>query len=143
MLLQTSMLFCLMNCNQPSDTLFKLLPASSTGVDFSNTITETDSFNILTHEYIYNGGGVAVADFNKDGLQDLFFTGNEVPNKLYLNKGDLQFKDVSQRSHGKCSRTMELRCCRRRYKRRRMAGPLRHCHHEKGFCAAGKHALFK
>ena len=95
MLLQAALLFCLMNCSQPSKTLFKLLPAGSTGVDFSNTITETDSFNILTHEYIYNGGGVAVADFNKDGLQDLFFTGNEVPNKLYLNKGDLQFKDVS------------------------------------------------
>ena len=95
MLLQTSMLLSLMNCSQTPDTLFKLLPASSTGVDFSNTITETDSFNILTHEYIYNGGGVAVADFNKDGLQDLFFTGNEVPNKLYLNKGDLQFKDVT------------------------------------------------
>ena len=95
MLLQTSVLLSLMNCNKQPDTLFKLLPSSSTGVDFSNTITETDSFNILTHEYIYNGGGVAVADFNKDGLQDLFFTGNEVPNKLYLNKGDLQFKDVT------------------------------------------------
>src|SRR5688572_2608992 len=95
MLLQTSILLSLVNCTKPSETLFKLLPASSTGVDFANTITETDSFNILTHEYIYNGGGVAVADFNKDGLQDLFFTGNEVPNKLYLNKGDLQFKDVT------------------------------------------------
>ncbi len=95
MLLQTSILLSLMNCNKTPDTLFKLLPASSTGVDFSNTIKETDSFNILTHEYIYNGGGVAVADFNKDGLQDLFFTGNEVPNKLYLNKGGLQFKDIT------------------------------------------------
>ena len=95
MLLQTSILLSLMNCNKTPDALFKLLPASSTGVDFSNTITETDSFNILTHEYIYNGGGVAVADFNKDGLQDLFFTGNEVPKRLYLNKGGLQFKDFS------------------------------------------------
>jgi hypothetical protein len=66
-----------MNCNQPPKTLFKLLPASSTGVDFANTITETDSFNILTHEYIYNGGGVAVADFNKDGYRIYFLPGTK------------------------------------------------------------------
>ncbi|HEX6226510.1 MAG TPA: VCBS repeat-containing protein [Chryseolinea sp.] len=95
-LLQSSILVGVVSCDNKPETLFRLRPASSTGVDFSNTITETDSFNILTHEYIYNGGGVAVADFNRDGLQDLFFTGNEVPNKLYLNKGNLKFKDVTE-----------------------------------------------
>ncbi|WP_276366414.1 VCBS repeat-containing protein [Chryseolinea sp. H1M3-3] len=82
--------------SKPSgNTLFKLLSPDDTGIEFSNVITETDSFNILTDEYIYNGGGVAIGDFNNDGLQDIFFTGNEVPNRLYLNKGSMRFKDVT------------------------------------------------
>ena len=84
------------SCQRKSDTLFRLLPSDATGILFNNRIEENDSFNILTHEYIYNGGGVGVADFNNDGLQDIFFTGNLVPNKLYLNKGDLQFEDISK-----------------------------------------------
>ena len=84
------------SCQRKSDTLFRLLPSEETGVTFNNRIEENDSFNILTHEYIYNGGGVGVADFNNDGLQDIFFTGNLVPNKLYLNKGDLEFEDISK-----------------------------------------------
>src|SRR5688500_9981449 len=90
---------CLMQCKNEPDTLFKLLPSNTTGIDFSNTITETDSFNILTVEYIYNGGGVAVADFNNDGLQDIFFSRNEVPNKLYINKGNLKFEDVPEKAN--------------------------------------------
>lgn len=91
-----STLMVLLSCSKPSPkTLFHLLPADKTGIEFANIITETDSFNILTDEYIYNGGGVAIADFNNDGKQDIFFTGNEVPNRLYLNKGDMRFKDVT------------------------------------------------
>lgn len=86
-------------CKQKSNTLFRLLPGSETGVLFNNTILENDSFNILTHEYIYNGGGVGIADFNNDGLSDIFFTGNLVPNKLYLNKGDLKFEDISEKAN--------------------------------------------
>jgi hypothetical protein len=78
-----------------ADTLFQLRSSEETGIHFENTIMESDTFNILTTEYIYNGGGVGVADFNNDGLQDVFFVGNLVPNKLYLNKGDFQFEDIS------------------------------------------------
>jgi hypothetical protein len=66
---------------------FKNLPASQTGVDFENTITESDSLNLFVHEYIYMGGGVGIGDFNNDGLQDVFFSANQQSSKLYLNKG--------------------------------------------------------
>src|SRR5215212_8163012 len=80
-----------------SDTapLFKLLPASQTGVDFTNTIYENDALNILNEAYIYNGGGVGIGDFNNDGLEDVYFSGNMVSNKLYLNKGSLKFADIT------------------------------------------------
>ena len=74
---------------------FSQIPSEESGIGFNNVITDSDSFNILTYEYIYNGGGVGVGDFNHDGLQDLYFAGNMVPNALYLNKGGLQFTDVS------------------------------------------------
>lgn len=75
--------------------VFEFLPAGKTGIGFSNDITTTESFNALNFEYIYNGGGVATGDVNNDGLMDLFFTGNQVSSKLYLNKGNLQFEDIT------------------------------------------------
>jgi len=84
----------LLSCKK-SDTLFELKSPESTGISFNNEIIETDSFNILTDEYIFNGGGVAVADFDQNGYPDLFFTGNQVSNKLYLNQGDFKFEDAS------------------------------------------------
>lgn len=84
---------------QPSgaaaDTLFQLLDAQTTGIDFQNTITPDEVFNLLDFEYLYNGGGVGVADFDNNGLPDLVFTGNMVASKIYLNEGALQFKDIS------------------------------------------------
>src|SRR6186713_1875056 len=80
---------------QPEDKRFQLLPADHTRITFSNTITEDDSINILNYEYLYNGGGVGVLDVNNDGLPDLFFTGNQVSNALYLNRGNFQFEDIS------------------------------------------------
>jgi hypothetical protein len=87
------------SCKNKPNTLFKLLSPSETRITFANTIAETDSFNILTQEYIYNGGGVGVADFNNDGNQDIFFCGNEVPNRLYLNKTNLKFEDITEKAN--------------------------------------------
>src|SRR5882672_8338360 len=86
-------------CNQKSKTLFRLVPGEESGIRFSNDIHESDSFNILTYEYIYNGGGVGLGDFNNDGLQDLFFCGNMVSNRLYLNQGALKFKDITEKAN--------------------------------------------
>ncbi|MFD0797253.1 VCBS repeat-containing protein [Maribacter chungangensis] len=75
---------------------FSKLDASVTGVNFANTLTETHTYNYFTYPYMYLGGGVATGDFNNDGLEDIFFTGNMVPNRLYLNKGNLKFEDISE-----------------------------------------------
>jgi len=77
---------------------FKKISSSHSGILFNNEIKETDSINILDFSNVYNGGGVGVADFNNDGLQDVYFTGNVVENKLYLNKGDFRFNDVTRES---------------------------------------------
>lgn len=77
-------------------TLFEEVDGKDLGVDFVNGVGQNEVFNILTFEHLYNGGGVAIDDFNNDGLQDLFFTGNLVDNKLFLNTGDLNFKDISE-----------------------------------------------
>lgn len=78
--------------------LFTQLNAEDTGITFSNRITESDTMNVLTFEYINNGGGVAVGDFNNDSLPDVYFTGNMVSNKLYLNKGDFKFDDITAKA---------------------------------------------
>ncbi|TFH22823.1 MAG: VCBS repeat-containing protein, partial [Bacteroidia bacterium] len=90
-----SFVFVLTSCTS-EDTLFKKMKPGRTGVTFSNRITESKEYNILAFEYIYNGGGVAIADVNNDGLQDLFFTGNMVNNQLYLNLGNWSFRDITQ-----------------------------------------------
>lgn len=75
--------------------LFTLLSPDQTGVTFSNNLTEGLNTNVLVYEYFYNGGGVAIGDLNGDGLDDIYFTGNMVPNQLYLNKGAMKFVDVT------------------------------------------------
>ena len=78
-----------------SNALFKLLGSEKTHINFSNTLTEGLNTNVLLYQYFYNGGGVAIGDLNGDGLQDIYFTGNMVENKLYLNKGKMQFEDIT------------------------------------------------
>ncbi len=97
-LLSTVILFA--NCTNKADTktLFTLLPAKQTGIDFENKIVDTAQFNILDYLYYYNGGGVAIGDINNDGLADIYFSSNQGSNKLYLNKGNLQFEDITDKA---------------------------------------------
>lgn len=90
------MLLLVSACTQQPDTLFRSVPADESDIAFENTIIESDSLNMLDYEYAYSGGGIAVADFNNDGLQDLYFVGNAVSNRLYLNEGNMKFRDVTE-----------------------------------------------
>lgn len=108
-LLYTTIFLSLNACNQKADSsnvpgeptleaedpILELLPASHTGIDFTNTIQETFELNISTHVNTSNGGGVAVLDINNDGLQDLYFVSSSGENKLYLNEGNFKFKDIT------------------------------------------------
>ena len=78
--------------------LFKLLDPDETGVTFANTVTTDDSLNVQNDVYVYNGAGVAVGDIDNDGLPDLFFSGNMVSSRLYLNKGNMRFEDITERA---------------------------------------------
>lgn len=75
---------------------FKAVPDSISGVRFKNVLKEDNRINYFTYQYMYMGGGVSIGDINNDGLPDIFFTGNRVKNKLYLNKGDMQFEDITE-----------------------------------------------
>lgn len=81
-----------------SALFFTNLPSSETHITFNNQVTESDSANFYLNEYMYIGSGVGIGDFNNDGLQDVFFGGSQVSCKLYLNKGALQFEDISEKA---------------------------------------------
>ena len=91
----------LVSCHQSKEDkmIFKVLNEDRTGVDFVNTVTPTKDLNIFSYMYFYNGGGTAAGDLNKDGFIDLIFTANLGENKIYLNKGDLKFEDITQKSN--------------------------------------------
>jgi len=92
-------------CKRKNDrAVFKLLSPEQTGVTFANTITTSDSLNAQTDPYVYNGAGVAVGDIDNDGLPDIFFSGNMVSSRLYLNKGGMKFTDITERAGVKTNR---------------------------------------
>lgn len=93
-LIAAGALFFLSACRQESP-LFELVASEECGITFNNDITESDSLNILKDEFMYNGGGVGIGDLNGDGLPDIYFTGSQVKNHLYLNRGHLHFEEVA------------------------------------------------
>ncbi|MEO6498974.1 MAG: VCBS repeat-containing protein, partial [Mucilaginibacter sp.] len=78
--------------------LFQQLNTDSTNINFINKLSYDDQFNIFTYRNYYNGGGVAIGDINNDGLPDIFFTANMLPNRLYLNKGNFKFEDITEKA---------------------------------------------
>lgn len=85
-------------CSAEEDKIFTLLSSEVTNINFENHVTSTPDFNIVNYMYFYDGAGVAAGDLNNNGLPDLFFVGNEGPNKLYINKGDYKFEDVTEKA---------------------------------------------
>jgi len=100
-LLFTSLVFlvaCKKQKTSSDKVLFMSLSPKTTGIDFNNNVAETDSLNYFNFPYVYMGGGVAIGDINNDGLEDIFFTSNQGKNKLYLNKGNFKFKDITKKA---------------------------------------------
>src|SRR5580704_11191093 len=91
-------IFYTTGCNSSTNKqqpVFEVLDNTKTGINFTNKLTPTQQFNVFKYMYYYNGGGVGAGDFNNDGRIDLFFAASQGDNKLYLNTGNLQFKDVT------------------------------------------------
>ena len=100
------------NCNKPTvaDTLFSKLDPKDTKLDFVNVNVENEQINILTYEYLYNGSGVAMGDVNNDGLVDIYLTSNNQENKLFLNKGNFVFEDISTKAGAGCKAGWKTGC---------------------------------
>jgi enediyne biosynthesis protein E4 len=84
------------SCSSKDKPLFEVIPSSETGIMFSNTIVENQQLNMLTYKYLYNGGGVGIGDFNNDSLPDIYFTASITGNKLYLNRVNMKFEEVTE-----------------------------------------------
>ena len=97
-ILLITLIFFIITACQSDDKLFTSLSKSKTGINFRNILQESEELNVLNYMYFYNGGGVAVGDVNNDGLTDVLFTGNMVKNRLFLNKGEMNFEDITIKS---------------------------------------------
>src|SRR5680860_1497237 len=84
-----------LSCSFNNRKTFTKLESDKTNLDFINQVFESDSISLANNYYFYNGAGVTVSDFNNDGLQDIYYSGNHIPSRLYLNKGNLSFEDVT------------------------------------------------
>lgn len=93
----------------PRKTLFKPVPSAESGVNFTNALRESPVLNIITYEYYYNGGGVGLGDFNNDGLVDIYLSANMQPGKLYINKGNLKFEDITAKAGVSAKKGLENR----------------------------------
>jgi enediyne biosynthesis protein E4 len=96
------LLFCFLTviafAQKPKPVLFQSVSGNETGITFANVLKESPVLNIISYEYFYNGGGVGLGDFNNDGLTDIYFSGNMQAGKLYLNKGNLKFEDITAKA---------------------------------------------
>src|SRR5215216_6283223 len=98
-LLVISGLFFLVACTaDKKESLFRSLPSTATNIHFINQVNETDSTHSFINEFGYMGGGVGIGDFNNDGLKDIYFSGNQVSCRLYINKGNNKFDDITEKA---------------------------------------------
>ena len=89
------LLLLIVACKRKDPPLFKHIASAESGITFSNTINENEMLNMINYQYLYNGGGVGVGDFNNDSLPDIYFTASLQSNKLFLNKGNMKFEDIT------------------------------------------------
>src|SRR5437763_13369182 len=95
-LLLTAAIGCKSNKQPQLPPLLQILDSKTTGLNFTNQLTPTEQFNVFHYMYFYNGAGIGAGDFNNDGKIDLFFASNQQQDKIYLNQGNLKFKDVTK-----------------------------------------------
>ncbi|MBK9582277.1 MAG: VCBS repeat-containing protein [Saprospiraceae bacterium] len=95
-------IFLIFSCHKKENKVFTLTDSEDTGLDFQNNVPYTEEFNTYTYRNFYNGGGVALGDINNDGLIDIYFTGNIAENKLFINKGNWKFEDITKKAGVSC-----------------------------------------
>lgn len=91
-------LLLLTACSKKESTLFHEIKSTESGLTFNNEIVEGQQLNMLNYQYLYNGGGVGIGDFNNDNLPDIYFTASVQPNKLFINRGNMKFEDVTEKA---------------------------------------------